>query len=199
MKLINDLIGVAVLTSPLWIFVILLLVAIVVAGLAATRIKRGPMKILASIGIFLVVTLLPFADAVYGRIYLDQLCKTKAGAKVYHIIDLPKEYWDAEGKPRFLRPNGDLDKAMLGANFREPAIKRSYIAALGLDEYRHQVVDTSTDRIVGEVINFMHWGGWIARNLSPQPSATRCKNLQGTQFWSDFYASLFRQTDSEKK
>ena len=199
MKLISDLLGMAVLTSPLWIFAILLLVAIAFASLIATRLKRGPVKILTGIGIFLVVSLLPFADAVYGRIYFDQLCNTKAGVKVYHTVDLPTEYWDEEGKPRFLKQNGDLDMAMLGANFSEPAMKRSYIAALGLDEYRHQVVDNSTDQVLGEVINFMHWGGWIARNLSPQPSATRCKNLQGTQFWSDFYSGLFRRTDRETK
>ena len=197
MKWLNELLGFAVLTGPLWLILILLPVAIWIAFKVARRFKQKNATIAVGLGVFVLLFFAPFADEIVGRIYFSHLCATKAGVKVYQTVELPAEYWDGEGRAKYLKPNGDLDKAILGDRFSEPAVKNSYSNVFGIDEYRHQVVNNGTT--LGEVINFMHWGGWISRNLNPHPSATDCKSFHGRQFWTAFYSSLFSHSNAGKK
>lgn len=199
MKFMNELLGFAVLTGPLWLILILLPVFIWIAIKFSKHIKPGVTRTASGVGIFFLLFALPFGDEIAGRIYLAQLCATEAGVKVYQTVQLPVEYWDDQGRPKFLKSNGDLDITILGSRFSEPAVKKSYSDLFGIDEHHQQLVDNSTHQTLGEVITFMHWGGWISRNLNPGgPSAVRCNNFRGNKFWSDFHLSLFKQPNSAK-
>lgn len=199
MKLLNDLLGFVALTGPLWLILVLLSLAIWIAARVAKRFKRPGSQLVGGAGIFLFVICVPFADEIAGRIYLTHLCTTEAGVRVYRAVELPSEYWDKDGQPKFLKPNGDLDKTMLGNRFSEPSTKEPYSIIFGIDNYRQQVVDGSTYETMGEVINFLHWGGWVSRSLSPNPSAVDCKDFHGNKFWSDFHLSLFIKPISVNK
>lgn len=200
MKFFDTLLGFAVLTGPLWLILILLPVSIWIAVKLAKRFKQRSTKLAGGVGIFLLVFAVPFADEIAGYLYFNYLCATEAGVKVYKTVELPAEYWDEQGRARFLKQNGDLDKSILGNRFSEPAVKKPYSDVFGIDEHHQQFVDNSTHQTLGEVITFMHWGGWISRNLNPgSPSAVRCKNLRGNKFWSDFHSSLFKQSNSANK
>lgn len=198
MKFLNELLGFAVLTGPLWLILIVLAIAIWIAAKVAKRFERRGAKIAVGALMFLLIFFVPFADEFAGRIYLNHLCATEAGMKIYKTIQLPAEYWDEGGRPKFLKANGDLDKTILGNRFSEPAVKKPYSHAFGIDDYRHQVVDNTINETLGEVVNFMHWGGWISRNLTPSSSAVDCKNLHGNKFWGDFHSSLFDRSNPAK-
>lgn len=190
----NELLGFIVLSGPLLLILLWLPVSIWIAFKVSKRFTQPGKKLAVGISLFILTLLLPFADEIIGRIYFNHLCTTQAGVKVYQTVELSAEYWDGEGRARFLNENGDLDKTMLERRLSEPAIKNTYSNFFGIDEYRHQVVDTH--KTLGEVINFMHWGGWISRNLNPGgPSAIDCKNFQGNKFWQDFYLSLFSRSN----
>lgn len=196
----KELLGFAVLTGPLWLIVLLLAVGIWLGFMVAKRFQTTAAKTAVGIGVVALIIAVPFGDEIAGRIYFNHLCATQAGVKVYHTVELPAEYWDAEGKPRFLKPNGDLDKAVLEDRLSEPAFQTKYASILGVDEYRHEVLDNSSHEKLGEVINFMYWGGWISRNFNPGgPSAVDCERLHGSRFWRDFYSALFKRSTSSKK
>lgn len=199
MKLLNELLGFVVLTGPLFLILAWLPVCIWIAVKVAKRFQHGRTKLACGAGIFALAFFAPFADEITGHLYFNHLCSTEAGVKVYQTVELPAEYWDEQGRAKFLKPNGDLDKTILGNRFSEPAVKKPYSDVFGIDEYHQQVVDSSTHQILGEVIIFMHWGGWVSRNLNPSPSAVRCKNLRGNKLWSDFHSSLFIQSNSASK
>jgi len=191
MKFLNELVGFAVLTTPLWLILILLAVSVWVAVKLVGRFEQRSTKIGAGIGILLFLFFVPFADALVGRVYLNHLCASEGGAKVYQTVELPAGYWGTDGSPTFLKSNGSLDKSILGNRFSAPAVKVPYSSTFAIDQYRQKVVDNVSQQTLGEVINFLHWGGWIFRTFAPHPSASDCKSFHGTQFWRDFYLSLF--------
>ena len=198
MKLLNELLGFVVLTGPLFLILAWLPVCIWIAVKVAKRFPRRGAKLTGGLGIFLLLFFLPFADEVAGRIYLNRLCATEAGVKVYQTVVLPAEYWDERGRPRFFKANGDLDKTVLGQRFGEPALTKPYSSIFRIDERHQQLVDNNTRQILGEVINFMYWGGWVTRNFSPHKSAVDCKELHGNKFWGDFYSRFFKPVSSSK-
>lgn len=188
----NGLLGFAVLTGPLWLILILLPVSIWIAVKVAKRFKQGSAKLAAGVGIFLLVFFVPFADEIAGRIYFNHLCATEAGVKVYQTVELPAEYWDEQGRARFFKVNGDLDQAALRGRFAEPALTKRHSSIFKIDERHHQLVDNSTHKILGEVINYMYWGGWVSWNFSPDKSAIDCKEFHGYNFWKSFYSNFFK-------
>lgn len=198
MKLLNDVLGLAVLTSPLWLVLILIPIAIWIAVKAAKRAGRVPAKLAVGVLVFVIVSLAPFADQIIGRVYFNHLCATDSGARIYYTVALPPEYWDEQGTLKFLKRNGGLNKTALGARFRETAKSEPYLRALGITKYRAQVVDTASQQVLGEVVDYMFWGGWIARNLSASTGADDCKNLRENNVWRNFYSRLFTKSSTAK-
>jgi len=188
-KLISDLLGMAVLTAPLWITAILLLLAIAIAGIVATRIKRVPIKILTGLGIFLAVFFLPFADEITGRLYFERLCHTEAGVKVYHTVDLPGEYWDELGRPKFYdEKNGNFSLAGYSTEYTTGI----YISSLHIDNAGYKRIDSSTSKVLGEVTNFRYWGGWIRRNMTSNNIAASCPG--GLDRSNSLVMQIFKQS-----
>ena len=101
----DTLLGFAVLTGPLWLIVVLIPLAIWIAVKVSKRFISGRTRFAAGVGIFLLVFAVPFADEIVGRVYLNYLCASQAGVKVYKTVELPGEYWNANGEPKFYDEN----------------------------------------------------------------------------------------------
>ncbi len=171
MKFIDTLLGFAVLTGPLWLILILLPVSIWLAVKIAKQFKPGATRIAGGVGIFLLLFALPFGDEIAGRIYFSHLCVTEAGVKVYQTVELPAEYWDERGIAKFYR---DFD-SLLGKTYSAKYTPGSYSLFFHIDNAGYVYSNTQTGQVLGEAIDFRHWGGWIRRNFNPGgPSATRC-------------------------
>lgn len=176
----NQLLGFVVLTGPLWLILILLPVSIWIAIKFTKRFKSGGAKFAGGLGIFVLAFLLPFADEIVGRLFLNVLCATQAGVKVYQTIELPAEYWDKEGRPKFLNEQGYGDIAALDKQFEWRDIRERHINfIIKIDKWHWQLQDRLTKKVLGEKITFLRYFGWI-NNFSTAPNiGESCRDLGG--------------------
>lgn len=198
MRFIDTVLGFAVLTGPLWLILILLPVCIWLAVKLAKRFKPGAPRIVGGIGIFLLLFALPFGDEITGRIYFNYLCATQAGVKVYRTVELPAEYWDERGRARFIRRERTLefDESMFEYRYTRKSALHSQSIIFRLDRDSYQLFDTQTQSLLGEDVNFMYWGGWIARNLSPNISAIGCSRQQ-VGYFTDVLKNVFKPASAK--
>ncbi len=188
MKLINEFLGFAVLTSPLWLILILLPVSLWIAVKVAKRFKNTSARLVGVVVIFLFVFLAPFADEIAGRMYFNHLCATEAGVKVYRTMELPAEYWDEGGFPKFRiyegKHRGQTMFVMGSKKWENPDLEydmyvEPYSSALHINKSGFRLRERKSEVVLGEVVYFMYWGGWLARNFTAHNSAISCdmKNL----------------------
>ena len=199
MNFFDPLLGFAVLTGPLWLILILFPISIWVAVKLAKRFKQRSTKIAGGVGIFLLVFLVPFADEIAGRIYFNHLCATEAGVKVYQTVELPTEYWETDGKPKFFNKHGYLEHNFWVKELDESGarvVRHSSIFAI--DKRISPVKERSSQKVLAEVTTFLYWGGWMRRNLSPHNTASSCKFTEGPSFSRSFYSQLFKPAASAK-
>ncbi|MEO1768096.1 hypothetical protein [Thiobacter aerophilum] len=166
----DALLGFAVLTGPLWLIVLALLLGIGISVALPKRLKQKSAKFMSVIGVFLILFLLLFGDEIAGRIYLSHLCATQAGVKVYQTVELPKEYWDEEGIAKFYRNFNSL----LGKSYSRKYKSEIYSSIFHIDKVGFVYSNKNSDQVLGEEIDFGHWGGWIRRNLTTDRSAKSC-------------------------
>jgi hypothetical protein len=152
----------------IWLVVSILLIKFVIrpAGSSGRR-------VLIKLVVFPIMFLLPFADEIMGQTYLNYLCKTQGGFKVYQTVELPNEYWDENGDPLFIifpkfslhKVNGTLDFSRLP----EYGIDREDIAyspILGIQLFRHWYYEKKTRKMLAEGRFFTYSGGWLSRTFT---------------------------------
>ena len=191
MKFLNDLLGFAVLTGPLWLILILLPVSIWIAVKLAKRFKQRSARLAGGIGIFLLVFFVPFGDEIAGKIYFNYLCATEAGVKVYQTVELPAEYWDEQGRPKFYdEKNGNFNLEAYRVEYKTGA----YSSSFTIDNAGAKRVDKQSGQALGEVTDFGYWGGWMRRNLSLHNTATTCEG--GMERSNNLIKQIFKQKKS---
>lgn len=153
--------------------------------------KRWKWGVRSAVALMLI--LVPTVDSILGHLYFNHLCSTEAGVKVYQTVELPAEYWDGQGKPKF-SVNGGADnrqtvfamdgKTWEGKRFLYSSFTERYNQSLHVEKAGFRLSDRETGRVFGEVLYFRYWGGWLARNFSPHNSAASCeiKNLDGWEY-----------------
>lgn len=202
MKFIDTILGFAVLTGPLWLILILLPICIWLAIKIAKRFKPGVTRIAGGVGIFLLLFALPFGDEVAGRMYLSYLCANEAGVKVYQTVELPAEYWDERGGTRFRVYEGDNHKTMFligtskfeDVRFEYSMYSEPFSSFLHIDKTGFRLRERESGKILGEILYFRYWHGWLVRNFNPDRSAVSCemKNLDDWHF-NIFKPSVVKQ------
>lgn len=135
----------------------------------------------------LVFSLIPTADAVYGRIKLKHLCATEGGLRIYSVVqDVEGFYVDGSAGRYWLAKYGYLfveGDSLGGSHVRisripsgevieeEKVVLKSRFAARFVpgnvkDIYkvdRFQAVSLATNEMLGESTNFLYAGGWVER------------------------------------
>lgn len=182
-----------VLSGPLVFVVPWLLFCVWVGAKAVKRFTSGSAKLavaVLAVGIFMA----PVADEIAGRIYFNHLCSTEAGVKVYRTVELPAEYWDEQGTPKFrvyekLMSNHETMFTMDGKTWEDERFAHSgftepYSSAFHIEKSGYRLRERESGNVLGEVWNFMYWGGWISRNFSLHSTANSCemKKLDDWQF-----------------
>ncbi len=180
MKFLNELLGFAVLTGPLWLILILLPVCIWIAVKISKRFKPGVTRIAGGVGIFLLLFALPFGDEIAGGIYFNYLCATQAGVKVYQTVELPAEYWDGGGKPKYLGANGFVDMKLLPNRFEWHNVDEPYVdSVIKIEKWRWELVDKETKNVLGEKITFVRHYGWLNQFSPASTVGVSCRDLGG--------------------
>lgn len=191
MKFFNELLGFVVLTSPFWLILISLVMGIWIVLKVSKRFTSGGTKLAAGIGIFALIFLVLFGDEIAGRIYFNHLCATEAGVKVYKTVELPAEYWDEQGRAKFYNEKN--------ANFNLEGYRVEYETGVyslffHIDNAGYKRVDKKSGQVLGRVTNFMHWGGWMRRNLSSNNTATTCEG--GIERSSSIIKQIFKPKEN---
>jgi hypothetical protein len=190
----SQLLGFAVLTGPLWLILILLAVGVWLAAKAAKFFQRRAAKIVVGVIVFLLIVFVPFGDEAASKAYLIYLCDNKAEARVYQTVELPKEYWDEQGRPRYVTALG-VDLKFLPKRFGWHFIREPYLnSVIKIERWHSQLIDTETKDVLGEKITYMRHFGWMSR-FSPAPNIGEdCRNL-GYQDTRDEYRRKERERE----
>ena len=193
----DAILGFAVLTGPLWLILILLPVSIWIAVKMAKRFKQRGAKLGIGLLVFLLVFLVLFTDEITGRIYLSNLCAAEVEVKVYQTVELPAEYWDKSGQPRFLNSRGVLVKGVLEDKYEWRSVSEPYIRwFIKIDKQRWLLQDKQSKRDLGEKITFIRYYGWLNR-FSPAPSVGEsCRDVFARRYSQDVF---FQKENSEAR
>jgi hypothetical protein len=196
MDFLNKLLLVAVLTGPLWLLLILLPLAIWIAVKAAKRFERRSAKIAIGLLAFLLVFFVPFADEIAGRSYLNYLCATQAGVKVYQSVELPAEYWDEQGKPKFFNEkNGNFNLE----GFKTDAKIEKYSPLFRIQEVRFSYLEGKSGKVLGKVTSYQYTGGWVQEYLSPAPGGGATCDLLELRNSQSVVLSIFKPVANQHK
>ena len=197
MEFIHGLLGFAVLTGPLWLILILLPASLWLAFKLSKRFKPGSTKAIGRIGLFLLLFLIPFGDEIAGRLYLGYLCSTQAGVKVYQTVELPAEYWDEEGRARFIDSQGILVREVLGDRFQWRSVSEPYISwPIKIYKKRWFLQDSQSKNDLGEKITFVRHYGWLNHFSPASTVGESCRNIWAKKYGQD---ALFRKEDSDER
>ncbi len=149
----------------------------------------------------LVFMLIPTWDSILGQLYLNHLCSSKAGVKVYQTVKLPAEYWDGEMRPRFIAANGFVDMKLLPARYKWQNFEESYIdSVIKIEKWRWQLINTETKNVLGERITYMRHFGWLNR-FSPAPNIGEGCELSRSQEQEqeqNFFRGIFKPATSTR-
>lgn len=168
MKLLEGLFGFAAFSIGYLLILAWLPVAFWIAWRLARHFTQKVAKVAVGLGVFALLFFLPFADEIMGRMYLNHLCATKAGIRVYQTVELPAEYWDEYGRPKFYdEKNGNFNLPQIGTDFKT----ENHQSIFPIERVSFWYFEKQNQKTLGEVTNFQFAGGWMSRNFNPAPGA----------------------------
>lgn len=133
---------------------------------------------------FLVLTLLfvlPVSwDVILGRVYLSYLCEKDGGIHIYQTVELGPEYWKPDGSPKFYTERGDFDEDYFDGKYHLVAVRRDqkFVTNLPVIRERTQVIDSSKETVLGEIVTYLYTNGWVINTWQPfSTSGMRCPRL----------------------
>lgn len=174
--------------TMIWVFSLLLVAVYPFIALYATfRIARRQTGTRRKIGVAIlslaVFAIAPILDELVGRFYFSYLCTYKAGLTVYQQVELPGEYWNEDGTPTFVKPDGDLDEEKLGNNYHYEW-KSGPSHLFNIKEDVDRIIDVKGETVLAKYIEFIYWRGWLVTHLSMHVSGVRCMQMH------DLYVGL---------
>jgi len=121
-----------------------------------------------AIGLLMVFVLyLPLGwDVILGRAYFYYLCSTQGegGVHVYQTVELGSEYYDKDGRPKFVTWNDWFDSSVFNDRYKfKKKGERSFSPVLNIGKYTDIIVDKNDDHVLGDKISFIYFGGWFMK------------------------------------
>lgn len=163
----NGLLGFFVLSFPMWIFLGILIgltVAVWLARRWADARGRNRKKAMLIAGAIFLLPL--FGDAILARLTFFTLCATQGGYKIYENVELPAEYWNEDGSPRFILPNGNL--TIVNRFSFESEV--NLIEPFRIAKVTTRIVELQSNDLKAIYTKFRYSGGWLGEIMSPTGS-----------------------------
>lgn len=202
MDFITGILGLVVLSGSLWLIVLAVPVALFVAYKVAKGGKVVTSRIAAFAAVLLAFFLALFGDEIAGRMYLNHLCETEAGVKVYQTVELPAEYWDEKGRPKYLAANGFVDMKLLPDRFIWHNVDEPYVdLVIKIRKRRWQLLDKESHVVLGERISYMRYFGWINQFSSAPNVGEGCRYLgdqNEREKEQNFFSDIFKPEVSKR-
>ncbi len=163
---------------------------------AAITVFKAVKTLKGKITVAAIFFLIPFGDVIAGRAYFHYLCATEGGIKVHKVVELGPEYWEPDGRPKFVTTMGGLDKASIGARYKLDSVSQEhYVPIFRIDKNRALLIDRQTEEVIGERVWFLYWGGWLMNSTGLHVTATSCHGRIG-DLYQGFLKHLFKPTTS---
>jgi len=170
----------------------ILLAIIIYIWLARFIVKLIKNRI-AKYTVIAIFILIPTWDIIPGKIYFNNLCENEAGVKVYKTVELPAEYWDGQGKPRFYDEiNGNMRLPLDKYEWKSRTEKYPFFVEKNISDMKEK----NTEEILNERVLFTYWGGWISRNFAPHNTATSCGS--DVKAYTRYVKQIFVPSHSDK-
>lgn len=165
-----------------YVLIWLLALGYVLLALWAThRVARKPKhfarKLLLASLVGLVFIAIPTWDIAFGRVRMSTLCSTEAGVRVHRAVALDKKYLSDDGSPRTERVIGKA-AYRIGQQYIMSSTQDEVSSSPRITKSRTEIRDTRNDELLGEVVDFRYWGGWVVNQLPGQPRAITCPQLR---------------------
>lgn len=171
-----------------------LIVYVAVAWLVIKRLPNKKAKWIA-VAVFILI---PTWDEILGRIYFKSLCETESGVKVYKLVELPGEYWFPDGKPKFIKANGDPDEAMLSDRVGfSNEFQEKYSTYFRIKRDARVVSERSTGQVLGEYVRFIYFGGWLMNHTSVHVGGIGCPTPEMNDY-GGMVKQVFNRPSSNK-
>lgn len=141
----------------------------------------------------LAFVLIPTWDEIAGRIYFHHLCETEGGVRIYKVVELGPEYWNADGTPRFITEEDYLTRKVFeGQYVRQSRFIENYGDPFRIVLDEDLVVDVRKNQILGKKTSFIYFGGWVLNNSGFHVSGSRCHSYSDTPY-IQFITQIFKQ------
>jgi hypothetical protein len=141
--------------------VLALAVVLVVTSIVTVKVVRQKKtkagKLLASIGLPLIVILVVFGDELAAVTYMHVLCKTEGGPRVYKTVELPTSYFKEASQEYW---SGYMpDEKQLKSRFDFRSEERAH--PLGLMSRRFAIIDRTNGETLGASVTVSVSCGWF--------------------------------------
>src|SRR4030067_1247030 len=101
-----------------------------------------------------VFILIPTWDEILGRIYFKSLCETESGMRIYQTVELPAEYWNANGEPKFITRDELAEETMFGDRYDFPSeFQENYSQTFRIKRYAEVVINKQTKEVLGRYVS----------------------------------------------
>ena len=167
--------------------------AVIVTAVAAWRAHTPRRRWWTTAGLLVFFFAFAHSDDILGAVEHKWLCHEEAGFWVYKPARLPKELYDAAGKPKFMTDRGPDKKLLAPYLIFDRQISRNYKRTfLKIDKRIYRVRNRQTGEIVGESITFFAWPSEFIPTIS-HISASGCfDDAEKLIKWNKWERELFR-------
>lgn len=134
------------------------LLAIAVTALVAWLTRPRVVKWIAATLTFLAFWLFGHIDDFLGAREHRELCRKEAGVKVYKKANLPPEFYNPDGTPNFMRPDGPDWSRLEGFVRLELHKTENYPAKhLRTDKFTTQIVEVQSGEVLAQKVDLAAW------------------------------------------
>jgi len=167
--------------------------AVIVTAVAAWRARTPRRRWATAAGLLVFFFAFAHFDDILGAVEHKWLCHEEAGFWVYKPARLPKELYDAAGKPKFMTDRGP-DEKMLSPYLRfNYKLMRGYRHwSLKIDKRTYVANDARTGEVLAENVTFFSWPSEFIPRISKSSADPCFKGVQEDEHWRRWYAELFR-------
>lgn len=172
------------------------LVAAIVTWLLKRSFRGNRWQKLVVILSILTFLLIPTWDMILGRAYFHYLCATEGGVKIYKQVVLPSEYWDKNGKPKFVSDNTDINEELLinyvvfSKEYKDESRNPFHIRTT-----KKMIKDKNSREQIGSYTYFIYFGGWLVNSIGYHVRGSSCPSLEKASF-SKLIKNTFIQKNS---
>lgn len=179
------------------VFTVYISVAILVTRFFIKRAKTRKGKWLKGLATVAIFVLIPTWDAILGTIYFRYLCATEGGVHVYKVVELAPEYWNADGSPAFMDPNGNTDETLFANRFAyRTKVEEKYSGKFNIDKYIDVLLNKDTQEVLGTRTSFLYFGGWLVNSTGFHVNGIRCHGYKADRY-QDFFKYIFKPTNPD--